>query len=114
MLAPSSQLTSAAMSTFSIYTRREFQTKHWLRKPFISALWIKSVTHMTARGTLVYQLEMLPNLCEEAGVERQTNHSLHVTGATAMFHANIPEKVIQSRTGHLSLKALRTYENTTD
>ena len=31
-----------------------------------------------------------------------------------MFRAGIPEKVIQSRTGHRSLKALRMYENPTD
>lgn len=31
-----------------------------------------------------------------------------------MFHTNILEKVIQSRTGHLSLKVLRMYENPTD
>ena len=58
--------------------------------------------------------KMLPTMCEEAGITRQTNHSLRATGATDMFHANIPEKVIQSRTGHLSLKALRMYENPTD
>ena len=58
--------------------------------------------------------KMLPTMCEEAGITRRTNHSLRATGATDMFHANIPEKVIQSRTGHLSLKALRMYENPTD
>ena len=58
--------------------------------------------------------KMLPTMCEEAGIERRTNHSLRATGATEMFRANIPEKVIQSRTGHLSLKALRMYENPTD
>ncbi len=31
-----------------------------------------------------------------------------------MFEANLPEHVIQSRTGHLSLKALRTYERVTE
>ena len=31
-----------------------------------------------------------------------------------MFQANPPEHVIQSRTGHLSLKALRTYERVTE
>ena len=35
-------------------------------------------------------------------------------GATDKFRASIPEKVIQSRTGHLLLKALRMYENPTD
>ena len=31
-----------------------------------------------------------------------------------MFQANLPEHVIQSRTGHLSLKALRTHEKVTE
>ena len=40
--------------------------------------------------------------------------SLRATGASALFEANIPEKIIQERTGHRSLKALRLYEPTTD
>ena len=31
--------------------------------------------------------------------------SLHATGASALFEANVPEKIIQERTGHRSLKA---------
>ena len=58
--------------------------------------------------------KMLPAMCEEAGIARRTNHSLRATGATQLFNANIPEKVIQCRTGHRSLKALRMYENPTD
>ena len=58
--------------------------------------------------------KMLPTMCEEAGIAHRTNHSLHATGATDMFRANIPEKVMQSHTGHLSLKALRMYVNPTD
>ena len=49
-------------------------------------------------------------MCERAGVERKSNHSLRATGATEMFAANVPEKLIQSRTGHRSLEALRLYE----
>ena len=30
-----------------------------------------------------------------------------------MFRAGVPEKIIQERTGHRSVKALRTYERTT-
>ena len=58
--------------------------------------------------------KMVPTMCEEAGITCRTNHSLHAIGATDMFCANIPEKVIQSHTGHLSLKALRMYGNPTD
>ena len=58
--------------------------------------------------------KMLPTMCEEAGIARQTNHSLRAMGTTDIFCGNIPEKVIQSHTGHLSLKALWMYENPTD
>ena len=58
--------------------------------------------------------KMLPTMCKEAGIARQTNHRLCATGATNMFCANVPEKVIQAHTGHLSLKALWMYENPTD
>ena len=40
------------------------------------------------------------------------NHSLRVTGATCMWEANVLEKLIQQRTGHRSLEALRSYERT--
>ena len=43
-------------------------------------------------------------------MERKFNHSLRATGATEMFAANVPEKLIQSRIGHHSLEALRLYE----
>ena len=36
------------------------------------------------------------------------------SGASTLFEASFPEKVIQERTGHRSLKALRLYERTTD
>ena len=32
---------------------------------------------------------------------------------SVLFQANVPEKIIQERTGHRSLKALRLYERTT-
>lgn len=54
--------------------------------------------------------KMLPTMCEEAGFARRTNHSLHATGAIDMFRANIPEKVIQSRTGHRT-NMMRGYMN---
>ncbi len=44
----------------------------------------------------------------------KTNHSLRVTGASALFDAGVPERIIQSRTGHRSLDALRVYERVTD
>ena len=47
-----------------------------------------------------------------ASLEGKTNHSLHATSASRMFDANIPEKLIQERTGHRSLTALHLYECT--
>ena len=42
----------------------------------------------------------------------KTNHSLWATGATRLFEANVPEKLIQERTGHCSIDALQMYERT--
>ena len=49
----------------------------------------------------------------EIGVSGKTNHSLRATGASDMFQAGVPEKIIQERTGHWSMDALRMYERTT-
>ena len=52
--------------------------------------------------------------CVDAGISgNKTNHSLRATGASQLFQANVPEKVIQERTGHRSLEALWLYEKTT-
>lgn len=55
----------------------------------------------------------LKKMCSLAGIEgRVTNHSLHAMSVTQMYESGIPEKVIQERTGHKSLEALRVYERT--
>ena len=47
----------------------------------------------------------------EAGFkETKTNHSLRATGATTLFNAGVPERIIQQNTGQRSLEALRKYE----
>ena len=52
-------------------------------------------------------------MCEEAGLsEHKANHSLDVTGATSLYNGGVPERVIQQRTGHHSIEALRKYEHT--
>ena len=44
----------------------------------------------------------------QAGVAaHKTNHSLHVTGATQLYEKGAPENLIQERTGHRYLEALR-------
>ena len=53
----------------------------------------------------------MKNMCSEAGISgHKTNHSLRATAATEMFRRGAPEKLIQERTGHRSIEALRTYE----
>ena len=42
-----------------------------------------------------------------------TNHSLRATAISRMYGGGIPEKVIIEKSGHKSIKALRTYEHTT-
>lgn len=57
---------------------------------------------------------LLSTMCMEAGIEeKKTNHSLRATGATAMFAAQVPEKIIKDVTGHKSSKALALYERPT-
>ena len=58
--------------------------------------------------------KMVQKFCTEAGISgNKTNHSLRATGASQLFQAHVPEKIIQERTGHRSLEALRLYERTT-
>ena len=47
------------------------------------------------------------------GITGKINHSLRATGASELFQAGVPEKMVQERTGHRSMKALRMYEHTT-
>ena len=55
---------------------------------------------------------LLKEMSVEAGFEQyKTNHSLRATGASALFSAGVPEKIIQKNTGHRSLEALRLYEH---
>ena len=49
-------------------------------------------------------------MCEEVGIERKSNHSLKVTGATRLYRSGVAERTIQARTGHKSIEALRIYE----
>ena len=51
------------------------------------------------------------SMCTEAKIQgSKTNHSLRATAATQMFQNGVPEKVIQARTGHVSVEGLRAYE----
>ena len=52
-------------------------------------------------------------MCEDAGLQKKTNHCRRPTAATALFEVNVSEKIIQERTGHRSWVALRQYEQST-
>ena len=54
------------------------------------------------------------NMCEEAKIEeKKVNHSLRATGTSALFNAEVPEKLIKGVTGHKSSTALHLYERPT-
>ena len=57
--------------------------------------------------------KLMPITISEHAV-RYTNHSLRATAATRKFASGIPEKVVGEVTGHRSLKALHTYEHTSE
>ena len=57
---------------------------------------------------------MVKEMCKAAGVEgNKTNHSLRCCRVTSLYKSNVPEKLIQERSGHRSLTALRVYERPT-
>ena len=57
---------------------------------------------------------MLGNISQKGGLStKYTNHSLRATSASRLFACNVPEKIIQEKTGHRSLAGLRAYEHTT-
>ena len=58
--------------------------------------------------------KFLETMCKETGItEKKTNHSLRATGASALFHANVPNKLIREVTGH-KLNSLELYEQPTE
>ena len=57
---------------------------------------------------------MVKSMFAAAGISgQQTNHSLRATGASKMFAKGVPEMLVQGRTGHRSLEALRVHERPT-
>ena len=75
-----------------------------------SAPWYAAVP--VGRDTLNKKFRLM---CEQAGIEgNKTNHSLRAMGTTQLYESGVPEKLIQERTGHRSLKALRMYERTNE
>ncbi len=58
--------------------------------------------------------KMVNTICAQGGIELKSNHSLRATGATELYNAGVPEKIIKERTGHRSLESLQMYERTSD
>ena len=57
---------------------------------------------------------IIPKMSDQAETSvRYSNHSLRATSASRLFASNVPEKIIQEKTGHRSLVGLRGYERTT-
>ena len=71
-----------------------------------SALWYTKtpIGHNTVAKTVA-------RVCQAGGVTGfKTNHSLHVTTATHLFHRGVDEQLIMARTGHHSIEGVRTYK----
>ena len=61
-------------------------------------------------GSQQYQRWWQKCVLKQVSVEgEKTNHSLRVAGATTLFDAGVPERILQQRTGHKSVGGLRTY-----
>ena len=70
--------------------------------------WYSAVP--VGKNTLAGKIKKMCQLANVGG--NKTNHSLRATGATSLYEKGVPEKIIQERTGHRSLEALRVYEHT--
>ena len=90
------------------------ESSHFYMRPFEKPPVGMSKPWYTKQRVGVNKLkEMLPSLSVESKCEtKYTNHSLHATAATRMFAGSVPEKLVTEKTGHRSLKALRSYERT--
>ena len=59
--------------------------------------------------------KMVSEMCKLASIPgHHSNHSLRATGATQLYTAGVPEKIIQKRTGHRSVECLRSYKRTSE
>ena len=92
----------------------ELPTQAFQRDIFFSQLPKLSLFSL---GILLLQLVKIhwqngKRCADGAIVGTKSNHGLCVTGATELYQTGVSEKVIQERTGHLSLTGLRQYERT--
>ena len=78
----------------------------------MSCFYCRPLTNVTKDSVPWGIQNMVRDMCLDAGIEgRKTNHSLRVSGTTSLFAEGVPERIIQSRTGHSSLEALRKYKD---
>ena len=56
----------------------------------------------------------LKDIFTSAGIDHKgkSNHSLRATSISRMYRADVPEKLIMERSGHLSTEGVRSYERT--
>ena len=100
-----SKLPEEAKEKDLVYVRPLEKQPHDPSKPWYSAVPLGNHTLQ----------QMVKKMCSDAGIGgHKTNHSLRATGATELFKRGAPEKLIQERTGHRSLEALRTYERSSE
>ena len=98
---------------FSKLPPEAFEKDNFYVQPVTSVdpakLWF--TTKPVGRNTLS---RMVKDICNKGRIEgNKTNHSLRATGVSELFQAGVPEKLIQERSGHLSLDGLRQYQRTT-
>ncbi len=99
----------AAIAKLSTNTSARFHLMQNQRKTkYDHAVWYSSSYTYIGHKQLA---RMVPEICMLGNISgHKTNHSLRATGATMLYEAAVPEKIIQERSGHRSLEGLRTYE----
>ena len=95
------KLPSLAFEKDILYLRPKASTPKYPKEPWYNRMPV-------GKNTLASYVK---TMCQKAGIQgSKTNHSLRASGATSLFTAGVPEKIIQKTTGHKSLSALRDYE----
>ena len=84
-----------------VYLLDKYFSKFPLKGKKMDIIYLRPVSKASDKG---YWYE-----CAPVGEEKKTNHSLRATGATALFSAVVPERLIWDVTGHQS-NALHLYE----
>ena len=86
----------------------------WLQERLVASVSAKESSALAPISPAKRELPLRAQAPPLNRLQLSVNHSLCATAATALFKADVPEKVIQERTGHRSLDALRKYERSTE